>query len=152
MEANSKFYKEGVVLGEESFTTLATEPENKRDLAMSFLAMIYFAWMRNKNHEFNVLEIGAGSGDLMKEIFTIREEAMASKSSSEMHKNFFKSLKFNIVDYPEMIAIQREKLGENVLEYCFKKILFTSEIVVQKSFVHTCFVGNFLHTSSFHPF
>lgn len=119
MEANSDFYQSGVVLGEESFTTLATEPENKRDLAMSFLAMIYFAWIRNKNHEFNVLEIGAGSGDLMKEIFTIRNEIMASESSSEMHKNFFKSLKFNIVDFPEMIAIQREKLGENAKEVNF---------------------------------
>jgi SAM-dependent MidA family methyltransferase len=119
MKANAEFYQSGIKLGEKSFSTLATEPENKRDLAMSFLAMIYLAWMRNENHEFNVLEIGAGSGDLMKEIFTIREEAMASKSSSEMHKNFFKSLKFNIVDYPEMIAIQREKLGENAKEVNF---------------------------------
>ena len=119
MEANSKFYKEGVVLGKQSFATLATESENKRDLAMSFLAMIYSAWTLENKTEFNVLEIGAGSGDLMKEIFTIREEAMASKSSSEMHKNFFKSLKFNIVDYPEMIAIQREKLGENAKEVNF---------------------------------
>ena len=44
MEANSNFYQSGVVLGKQSFTTLATESENKRDLAMSFLAMIYSAW------------------------------------------------------------------------------------------------------------
>ena len=119
MEANSNFYQSGVVLGKQSFTTLATESENKRDLAMSFLAMIYSAWTLENKTEFNVLEIGAGSGDLMKEIFTIREEVMASESSSEMHKNFFKSLKFNIVDYPEMIAIQRKKLGENAKEVNF---------------------------------
>ncbi len=119
MKANTDFYQSGVFLGEESFTTLATEPKNKRDLAMSFLAMIYSAWTLENKTEFNVLEIGAGSGDLMNEIFTIREEVMASESSSDMHKNFFRSLRFNIVDYPEMIAIQREKLGENAKEVNF---------------------------------
>jgi SAM-dependent MidA family methyltransferase len=134
MKANSDFYQSGVVLGEQSFTTLATEPENKRDLAMSFLTMIYSAWTLENKTEFNVLEIGAGSGDLMKEIFTIRNEVMASESSSEMHKKFFKSLKFNIVDYPQMIAIQREKLGGNAKEVNFIEHDISKNLLPRASF------------------
>jgi len=113
MKLNSEFYQGGVNVGEKSFSTLATEPENKRDLAMSFLANIYSAWTIQNKSEFNVLEIGAGSGDLIKEIFAIRNEVLESVSSSKAHKDFFKSLKFNIVDFPEMIKIQKEKLGED---------------------------------------
>ncbi len=73
MRLNSNFYESGVRLGDESFSTLATESENKRDLAMSFLTVIYSNWIYHKKTNFDVLEVGAGSGDLMKEIFTIRD-------------------------------------------------------------------------------
>lgn len=134
MRANNEFYQAGVALGEQSFSTLATESDNKRDLAMSFLAMIYSAWTLMKKTEFNVLEIGAGSGDLMKEIFTIRNEVMASKSSSGMHKAFFKSLKFNIVDFPQMIAIQQKKLGENAEEVNFIEHDISKNLLPRASF------------------
>ena len=116
MKANAEFYQSGIKLGEKSFSTLATEPENKRDLAMSFLASIYSAWIIQKEREFNVLEIGAGSGDLMSEIFTIRDEVLKSDSSSEIQKDFFNSLKFSIVDFPQMIEIQKSKFGINADE------------------------------------
>ena len=134
MEANSDFYQSGVVLGKQSFTTLATESENKIDLAMSFLAMIYSAWTLENKTEFNVLEIGAGSGDLMKEIFTIRDEVMASESSSEMHKNFFTSLKFSIVDFPQMIEIQKSKFGINADEVNYIENDISKNLLPRASF------------------
>lgn len=134
MRLNSKFYQSGVKLGDEAFSTLATESKNKRDLAMSFLAVIYTNWTYDKKTNFDVLEIGAGSGDLMKEIFAIRDEVMASESSSDKHKAFFKSLKFNIVDFPQMIAIQKERLGENAKEVNFIEHDISKNLLPNASF------------------
>jgi len=134
MKSNSEFYQSGVDVGKNSFSTLATEPENKRDLAMSFLANIYSAWTIQNKSEFNVLEIGAGSGDLIKEIFAIRNEVLESESSSKTHKDFFKSLKFNIVDFPEMIKIQKEKLGEDAKNVNFIEHDISKELLPSASF------------------
>jgi len=111
-ESNQQFYKSGIELGKFGFSTLATEKENKRELAMTFLSSIYSNWRDEQKEIYNILEIGAGSGDLMLEIFTIKDEVLSNPSSSEMHKKFFNSLKFNIFDFEEMNRLQREKLGE----------------------------------------
>ena len=118
-ESNQRFYKSGIEIGESGFTTLATEEENKRELAMSFLAMIYAGWHLQKKESFNILEIGAGSGDLMLEIFKIKDEVLSNPSSSEIHKKFFNSLKFNIFDFKEMTRLQQEKLGEKASKVNF---------------------------------
>jgi SAM-dependent MidA family methyltransferase len=117
--SNQQFYKSGIELGEFGFSTLATEKENKRELAMTFLSSIYSNWQDEQKEIYNILEIGAGSGDLMLEIFKIKDEVLSNPSSSEMHKKFFNSLKFNIFDFEEMNRLQREKLGEKSSEVNF---------------------------------
>lgn len=101
---------------------------------MYFLATMYSSWDIEKKPEFNVLEIGAGSCDLMNEIFTIRDEVLASESSTVFHKAFFKSLKFNIVDFPQMIAIQQEKLGKNAKEVNFIPLDISKDLLKKASF------------------
>ncbi len=112
MEAtNNSFYRSGIQLGSMGFKTLATEKTTLEKLAMSYLSMIFIGWYPKKKDEYNILEIGSGSGDLMLKIFNIRDQVLSDEASLDIHKKFFESLRFNIVDFKEMTDVQIEKLG-----------------------------------------
>jgi len=115
IDENSKFYSGGVSLGrghEDSFSTLATEEENKNDLAKTFLALMYINWLGERKDVFEVAEIGAGSGDLMKEVLSIKASVLNDRNSVPDLQKFFNSLRFTIFDFDNMIKIQKEKIGE----------------------------------------
>ena len=78
---------------------------------MSYLSMMFIGWYLEKKDEYNILEIGSGSGDLMLKIFNIRDQVLSDEASLDIHKKFFESLRFNIVDFKEMTDVQIEKLG-----------------------------------------
>ena len=115
-DENSEFYSAGVNIGlksGDSFTTMASENENLNNLAKTILASIFASWLKERKETFKIAEIGAGSGQLMKEIFAIKKQAIDDPNCELDVKDFFNSLNFAIVDFNNMIGIQEENFWQD---------------------------------------
>lgn len=134
---NTKFYSGGVSLGSvdgSAFSTLATEDENKNKLAKTILANAFSSWLLERKSIFRIAEIGAGSGDLMSEILLIRQQVLENRNCDPDLKEFFKSLKFSIIDFAKMIKIQKKNISLNSQNIRFYPIDFSQDLIVANSF------------------
>lgn len=94
------------------FETISSVAENRHNFSEILLTSMYISWLKEKKEVFNCVEFGAGSGDLMKEIHKIVQEKKSKCDPESIEGKFYNSLKFHIMDLPEMIEKQKSELQD----------------------------------------
>lgn len=119
---NKSFYENpSTEIGAEGdFATICSIPSKREKLANMIVSAMFNAWKLEKKYEFSVVEFGAGSGDLMKEIHKIvaeKKSEFSGKPNSDEAK-FCNSLNFTIMDLPGMIENQKKSLSGFDVKFC----------------------------------